>query len=176
MFQISKSHLLLYREIDHPNFVKILAFIESDNLDRSMMLILEQISCNSLAHIMYNQKERLNSLQICTILHQVVLGLQYLHDASIVHNYINAQSIYSLESKVVIGDLQYAQDIRLKRIPISSIVSQLPWMAPAQADGAIPDVASDIYRYTVKFILISFPCLISYYFSHITYFHNCLIA
>lgn len=135
------------RKTQHPNLIRANGFVQPESLDGSLMLIFEPMSINSLANIIYNKEERLTSPQISEILFDVVVAMQYLHSKSIVHNYINAQSIYCMEAKSVVGDLQYAQDLNVKQMPISSITSQLPWMAPAQAEGAMPDVASDIYRY-----------------------------
>ena len=138
--------LPLCRKIEHINIIKLLAYIESESLEKPRILLFEQISPISVAHILYDSKQQLSALQVCSIAYDVILALQYLHSQFIVHNYINAQCIYSLESKTIISDFQYAQDTRLRQEPISSITSQLPWMAPAQAEGALPDVASDIYR------------------------------
>ena len=124
-----------------------MAYIETDNLNRPVILLFEPVSNNSLANALYNKEESLTTLQICSVLHDVLLALQHIHSKLIIHNYINAQSVYRLDKKTVLADFQYAQDIEKKSLPISSIVSQIPWMAPAQAEGALPDVASDTYRY-----------------------------
>lgn len=143
----STINLLYRRNIEHNNIIKLLAYIESDDVIRPRLLIFEQLCGSSLARTIYDEKQQFGIHEIFNILHDVILALEYLHNQFIVHNYINAQSIYSLETKAVIGDFQYAQDTRMEQFPITSIVSQLPWMAPAQAEGALPDVASDIYRY-----------------------------
>ena len=109
--------------------------------------MFERIRGDSLSELMYNKRQPLTALEMCTTAYDIINALHYLHAQLIVHNYINAQSVYCLETKAVLGGFQHSQDTRMEQAPISSITSQLPWMAPAQAEGALPDTASDIYRY-----------------------------
>ena len=77
---------------------------------------------------------------------QVTFALKHLHEASVVHNYISARSVYDVGNRFILGDFIYAQNLQEGGKEISSVAAQLPWMAPAQINGAIPDSSSDIYR------------------------------
>ena len=101
----------------------------------------------SLASRVYSTEGALSATKVCVMILQVTLALQHLHEASIVHNYVSARSIYDVGNKLILGDFIYAQNVSEGGKEISSIAAQLPWMAPAQVSGAIPDSSSDIYRY-----------------------------
>ena len=137
---------LLNRDLHHPNVIKLIATCKADIGPPT--LVFDKVSHQNLAVTISTLQDCSKHRIICSALYQVVLALQYTHINSIVHNYVNARSVYRCgDRKFVLADFQYAQRMTDKLEPISSNVSQLPWMAPAQLDGADPEPSSDIYRY-----------------------------
>ncbi len=135
----------LHSEIRHPNITRLLATTIT-TATNAMTLILDPINGGSFADAIYKTNEQFTTEYICHSVIKMAEALQFLHQGSIVHNFVNAQSMYRSENNVVLGDFIYAQKLDGNTVPISDITAQVPWMAPTQANGELPDRFSDIYR------------------------------
>ena len=111
-------------------------------------LVLEQIPEKTLHHLL--QEIGKPELKFClNVLLDLSLAGDFLHRYCLTHNFINSQSVYYFPNEhVKLGNFEYSQEAD-NIAPINDIEEQLPWMAPVQIKGELPDIFSDVYRYVI---------------------------
>eukprot|EP00794_Sanderia_malayensis_P014059 gene14059-15524_t len=143
------NELEILSKLHHQNVINLLAanFTQS-SFNRPTFGIFEPIRYGNLTDAMREGKLKFTDDYVCCILLKVASAIEYIHTKSVLHNFINASSIYYGDAgKITLSDFIYAQEIDHDNKPINGITSQLPWMAPAQSRGELPEIYSDIYSF-----------------------------
>ncbi|KAL6040861.1 Protein kinase of the Mitotic Exit Network [Balamuthia mandrillaris] len=142
-----KGEIDLLKALDHPNIVKYLGLVESDN---HVNMLLEFVQNGSLLKII--QKYGVFPEQLAALhTSQVLKGLQYLHKMNVIHRDIKASNLLINKDGVVkLADFGIAIDANAEgsgdAAVASSFVEGSPyWMAPEIIELHPPTTACDIW-------------------------------
>lgn len=137
--QIMKREILLHRQLDHPNIIKLHDHMEDSE---NVYLVLEYADRGSLFYEIRRQK-RLPDDKARTYFRQVCEGVQYLHENDIIHRDIKPENIL-LDSTgcVKICDFGWCAKGTETR---TTFCGTLDYMAPEMVMGAGHTFAVDIW-------------------------------
>lgn len=129
------------KELDHPNIVKYIGFLQSKEL---FCFILEYCEGRSLYDQMKETKTSFSDEKtIAKFILQVLKGLEYLHRNSTIHRDIKAQNILTTTSGVAkLADFGIAAKATENR---GTIAGTPNWMAPEIIKGNGATTLSDIW-------------------------------
>lgn len=129
------------KELDHPNIVKYIGFLQSKEL---FCFILEYCEERSLYDQMKETKSSFSDERIIAkFILQVLNGLEYLHRNSTIHRDIKAQNILTKSSGVAkLADFGIAAKATENR---GTIAGTPNWMAPEIIKGNGATTLSDIW-------------------------------
>jgi len=118
------------KQVSHPNIVKYLDLIISDNY---LNLVLEFVDSGSLADVLQNYGVFPEPL-VCVYIAQVLKGLEHLHSFEIVHRDIKGPNILiTKEGKVKLADFGIAVSLKLDKsdhLQMNTMEGSPFWMAP----------------------------------------------
>eukprot|EP01016_Furgasonia_blochmanni_P005075 TRINITY_DN11971_c0_g1_i1.p1 TRINITY_DN11971_c0_g1~~TRINITY_DN11971_c0_g1_i1.p1 ORF type:complete len:412 (-),score=74.54 TRINITY_DN11971_c0_g1_i1:281-1516(-) len=125
--------MLLLNLLDHPN---ILSYRESFTHVQEIWLIFDFLECGSMERIvekLFSEGIR-DEILIATILREVLLGIQYLHQNQQIHRDIKAANILiGADGNVCLSDFGLAAKLKYGK-KRSSFVGSPCWMAPEVLD------------------------------------------
>eukprot|EP00027_Filamoeba_sp_ATCC50430_P004707 CAMPEP_0168563694 /NCGR_PEP_ID=MMETSP0413-20121227/12816_1 /TAXON_ID=136452 /ORGANISM="Filamoeba nolandi, Strain NC-AS-23-1" /LENGTH=714 /DNA_ID=CAMNT_0008595251 /DNA_START=275 /DNA_END=2416 /DNA_ORIENTATION=- len=134
-----KKELSLLRNLNHPNIVRLLDYVESDE---SINLVFEYAENGSLSDVMKKFGAFPESV-VALYIDQVLEGLNYLHSMGVVHRDIKGSNILITKTGIVkLADFGVASTIG----EINHVAGSPYWMAPEVIeDSAQLLSASDIW-------------------------------
>ena len=90
-FQLNKNALEIVEEISHPHIVRVYELLE----DRANFhIVMELMQGGSLQDQITNSPSgHLSELQSVSVIHQILLGLHFMHGMGIMHCDINAENV-----------------------------------------------------------------------------------
>ena len=137
--QVMKREILLHRQLDHPNIIKLHDHMEDND---NVYLVLEYADRGSLFYEIRRQK-RLSEDKARTYFRQVCEGVQYLHENDIIHRDIKPENIL-LDSTgcLKICDFGWCAKGTETR---TTFCGTLDYMAPEMVMGAGHTFAVDIW-------------------------------
>ncbi len=132
-----------------PRIVRIFETGETTLFDgqpqRTAYLVMELLNGQTLRAYL-NHHGTLGFQPACTILHEVALALQTLHEAGIVHRDVKPDNIMILpDGSVKLMDLGAARQAGHVTKSKRQVLGTLGYLAPEQGRGRAPDPRSDIY-------------------------------
>ena len=137
--QVMKREILLHRQLDHPNIIKLYDHMEDTD---NVYLVLEYADRGSLFYEIRRQK-RLPEDKARTYFRQVCEGVQYLHENDVIHRDIKPENIL-LDSTgcLKICDFGWCAKGTETR---TTFCGTLDYMAPEMVMGAGHTFAVDIW-------------------------------
>ena len=91
-----KQEIMILKQLNHPNIVKFLDYIETTN---TIFIIMEYISKTTLKTFLTNNKNSINEETASTIMKHLLHAIQYIHSKNICHRDIKPENImFSNES------------------------------------------------------------------------------
>lgn len=143
-----KQEMELVGQMDHPNVVRASDAGEKNGI---FYLVMEYLSGCDLSHLA-TRKGRLESAFACELISQAALGLDYIHDKTLIHRDIKPSNLMlTTAGQLKILDLGLARfDLdnadRHEKTPNGYAVGTYAYMAPEQATaGRQVDGRADIY-------------------------------
>eukprot|EP01114_Cavostelium_apophysatum_P016121 TRINITY_DN4535_c0_g1_i1.p1 TRINITY_DN4535_c0_g1~~TRINITY_DN4535_c0_g1_i1.p1 ORF type:complete len:719 (+),score=188.75 TRINITY_DN4535_c0_g1_i1:331-2487(+) len=137
------SELELLQSFDHRNIVKILGFVKSP---KDLAFILEFMENGSLTKTL-KQLGSFPEFMVASYMRQILNGMVYLHERSIIHRDIKGDNmLISSDGRVCLGDFGLA-----KKIDVDSpdedvdVVGTPYWLAPEVILMSAQTTASDIW-------------------------------
>ncbi len=134
--------------LQHPNIARIYEFVRSDDIE---FVVREAPEGESLDDFLAWRHPRGRQLQRIAL--QIASAFQAAHDAGIVHGPLDPTAIFLTEAgRIGICDFGFGI---LEPPPASeqerlmSFGKSAPYISPEQADGARPDVRSDVFSFGV---------------------------
>eukprot|EP01089_Gocevia_fonbrunei_P002654 TRINITY_DN12570_c0_g1_i2.p1 TRINITY_DN12570_c0_g1~~TRINITY_DN12570_c0_g1_i2.p1 ORF type:complete len:571 (+),score=72.45 TRINITY_DN12570_c0_g1_i2:74-1786(+) len=139
----------LLKRLDHPNIVKYVALVESDN---HVNLILEYIEAGSLLHLLKEFGDMPEAI-ISVYIKQVLNGLKYLHSEKVIHRDIKASNILiTSEGVIKLADFGIATTEQTNKsnretldLDSSFLLGSPFWLAPEVIELGPPSPACDIW-------------------------------
>jgi serine/threonine protein kinase len=132
----------LLRTLDHKCILKIFECIETDDY---LCLVLEFMENGSLASVL-DKFGPLPEALVISYLHQILVGLQYLHEHNVLHRDIKAANILiNKDGDIKVADFGVAEQINKDASARYSVVGTPYWMAPEVIEMQVPCAASDIW-------------------------------
>ncbi|KAI9348024.1 kinase-like domain-containing protein [Obelidium mucronatum] len=136
MIDCLRSEILLLNELNHENVVRYLGFDIENTL---VSVFLEYVGGGSIAS-MIAKFGKFDEPITQSLLHQIINGLEYLHDRCIIHRDIKGANILvTMEGSVKISDFGISKKNELNRAyQINSkmeFVGSVFWMAPEMSGG-----------------------------------------
>ena len=146
--------------IRHPNVVDVTDFGKSP--DGVFFLVMEYVEGETLYHLL-RREGTVTPQRACTIMRQVVAGVEAAHDEGILHRDLKPANIFLMQQKrktggedgfVKVGDFGLAKIVNAERSEVTSdsgpasrgIIGTPEYMAPEQMQPEFPlDVRADIY-------------------------------
>jgi len=142
-----QREMLSIGRLNHPNIVRALNAGEERGVPYLVMEFIEGLDFRQLV----NESGRLHPGAACELIRQAAVGLQHIHEHSLVHRDIKpANLILARDASVKILDLGL---VRLETLPASRELTQpgmpmgtVDYMAPEQwVDPSVVDIRADIY-------------------------------
>ena len=136
------------QELRHPNIARICEFVRSDDVE---FAVIEAPEGESLDDFLAWKHPRGRQLQ--RIAQQIASALQSAHAAGIVHGPLDPTAIFVTEAgKITINDFGFGilePPPASEQERLASFGKSAPYVSPEQAEGARPDVRSDIFSFGV---------------------------
>ena len=85
-----KQEIMILKQLDHPNIVKFLDYIETTN---TIFIIMEYISKTTLKTFLTNNKDSINEETASIIMKHLLHAIQYIHSKNICHRDIKPENI-----------------------------------------------------------------------------------
>ena len=85
-----KQEIMILKQLNHPNIVKFLDYIETTN---TIFIIMEYISKTTLKTFLTNNKNSINEETASTIMKHLLHAIQYIHSKNICHRDIKPENI-----------------------------------------------------------------------------------
>ena len=156
-----QREMLSIGRLNHPNIVRALNAGEERGMPYLVMEFVDGLDFRELV----NQSGRLMPEAACELIRQAAVGLQHIHEHSLVHRDIKpANLILDRDGMVKILDLGL---VRLEALPMARELTRpgtpmgtVDYMAPEQwADPSAVDIRADIYALgcTLYFLLTGHP-------------------
>ena len=137
-----QSELSLLKRLKHPSIVPYLdSFVDSK---KALYIVMEFAENGSLLDIVKNYGP-LNEMITTIYLSQVLEGLQYLHNQSIIHRDIKAANILMKGDGAKLADFGLAIDLDKYGHTLREAAGSPYWMAPEVINGDPIDCKSDIW-------------------------------
>jgi len=136
-----KKEAEILKRLNHPNIVKIFAFVETPN---TLYFVLEYVECGSLAGLLKKFGVFPEQL-IASYTAQILQGLKYLHGEGIIHRDIKGDNILiTKDGMVKLADFGTAklEDAEKKT---QTVVGTPYWMAPEVIEMSACGPTSDIW-------------------------------
>ena len=143
----------------HPNIVQFFGVCYPPSSGHLPRLVMELLHC-SLTGFLENNSEILHKIKL-SILHDISLGLRFLHTSSppIIHRDLSSNNVLISRGYVAkIGDLGTARFLKPHNQAQLSKVSQLT-KAPGTVDFMPPEVMFDNPQYGTSLDVFSFACV-----------------
>jgi len=122
-----EMEIRLLQNLDHPNIVKYLDSIRSDDV---LNIMLEFVENGSLSSLLVKFGGKFPEQLVSHYITQVLKGLQYLHQQGVIHRDIKGANILSTkEGQVKLADFGVATKLNETR-KSDSVVGTPYWMAP----------------------------------------------
>ena len=139
--------------MNHPNIVTLYDADQENGSFFITMELLEGLPLNSIL----KQRGRFGPRDTARLGLQVCAGLQYAHDAGIVHRDIKTSNLFITRDRVLkIMDFGLAKILEAVRMDGSTVIAGTPfYMAPEQASGNVADGRTDLYALGVTLFELS---------------------
>ncbi|KAJ8563969.1 hypothetical protein ON010_g7376 [Phytophthora cinnamomi] len=130
--------LALLSRLNHPHVVRLYGACHVED-DEDPFFVYERTASGSLLDYLDIKKDTITNESLWTKLHEVALGLQYLHDRNIIHGNLNCDSVLVTANGVA----------KLRNIggSVTGNDDFLPWSAPELLLGSPPSFKGDIYAF-----------------------------
>lgn len=144
----------------HPNIVQVLDF---DTINSHPYLVMEYVPGVSLATYLselHSKDQKLELLQVKTLIDELADALQYAHETGIIHRDIKPSNILLTSRSVpvekdkplpadvqpVLTDFGLVRFLNSPRQTVTGVIAGTPaYMSPEQARGEITDARADVY-------------------------------
>jgi serine/threonine protein kinase len=137
-----RGEVALLRTLDHKCILRIFDCVETDE---NLCLVLEFMENGSLASVL-DKFGPLPEVLVISYLHQILIGLQYLHEHGVLHRDIKAANILiNKDGDIKVADFGVAEQINKDASARYSVVGTPYWMAPEVIEMHAPTAASDIW-------------------------------
>ena len=138
------NEIALLASADHTNIVKLFG---CHRIGREFYLVMEYMAGGKLTDlldddggIIFEEKE------IATIMREVLIGLQYLHQDGCMHRDIKSDNVLlNREGSVKLGDFGFATSLSNPASKRKTMVGTPYWMAPEVARGDPYDMKADVW-------------------------------
>jgi len=139
--------------MNHPNIVTL---YDADQENGSFFITMELLEGLPLNAIL-KQRTRFGPRDTARLGLQICAGLQYAHDAGIVHRDIKTSNLFITRERVLkIMDFGLAKILEAVRDGGSTVIAGTPfYMAPEQASGNVADGRTDLYALGVTLFELS---------------------
>jgi len=132
----------LLQQLDHPNIVKIYEVV---NTRKKVYFILEYVNQGDLFKKLKQNGGSFPEPVVSKYIHQVLLGINYLHTQNIIHRDIKAANLLIDSSgNIKLGDFGTAKLVDSTQKAMTAIGTPF-WMAPEIIDLASCSVKADIW-------------------------------
>ena len=149
------SEIMILKELDHPNIVKIIEYFETSN---SLFIVMELIEGNPLVEYIIQHMKSLSQANIAAILIQLLTALTYIHSRSVVHRDIKSENILFDGKVATLIDFGMSRNLKNKK-GFEEVEGTALYMAP-EVIKASGTEKSDIWSCGVLFYMLvsgSFP-------------------
>jgi calcium-dependent protein kinase len=149
------SEIMLLKDLDHPNIVKIIEYFESSN---SLFIVMELIEGKPLIEYIVSNMKSLSQATIAAVLTQIMSALAYLHSRSIVHRDIKSENVLFNGKVATLVDFGLSRHLKKKR-GFEEVEGTTLYMAPEVIKSSGTE-KSDIWACGVIFYILvsgSFP-------------------
>ncbi|HRQ19105.1 MAG TPA: serine/threonine-protein kinase [Agriterribacter sp.] len=138
-----QQEALALAKLNHPNITHLYAFIPRGD---TYWMVMEYVKGNTLEEWLH-KKGAMSSLMACSMVSQLLNGLEHAHRKGIIHRDLKPANIMiSEEGEVKIMDFGIARIRNSQRLTQQGkSVGTLEYMAPEQIQGKEGDELSDIY-------------------------------
>lgn len=121
--------ITLLKKMDHPNIVKLLDVLSSDN---KVSLVLEYVEYNLEKFILLDPPKTQDPKVIKRLLHSILSGVLYCHENRIIHRDLKLDNllINSQDSVVKLADFGLAREVDTPPVPHTKKVGNLYHRAP----------------------------------------------
>jgi len=139
--------------MNHPNIVTL---YDADQENGSFFITMELLEGLPLSAIL-KQRGRFGPRDTARLGLQICAGLQYAHEAGIVHRDVKTSNLFVTRDRVLkIMDFGLAKILEAVRMDGSTIIAGTPfYMAPEQASGNVADGRTDLYALGVTLFELS---------------------
>lgn len=145
-----KQEAVMLSSLDHPNIVKFLNYVETDE---GVFLIMEYVDGMTLEDFINKKNGLIVEKRAYPMMKEILSAFTYAHSRGIVHRDIKPSNIFlNQEGHVKVMDFGIAQIVSESSNSESNVVMGTPeYMSPEQVYGKAIDQRSDIYSLGVLF-------------------------
>uniref|UniRef100_A0A0N5C326 non-specific serine/threonine protein kinase n=1 Tax=Strongyloides papillosus TaxID=174720 RepID=A0A0N5C326_STREA len=155
--QWALNEVSLLSQLDHPN---IISYYDSFEEDGILMIEMEYADGGNLGQFLMMQEEYLNEDVIWFIFTQIVDGVSYLHQNSILHRDLKTANIFlTKKNEVKIGDFGISKIMgtNTKIDGASTVIGTPYYISPEMCEGKSYNESTDIW--SMGCILYEMACL-----------------
>jgi len=149
------SEIMMLKDLDHPNIVKIIEYFESSNC---LFIVMELIEGKPLIEYIIRNMKSLSQANIAAILTQILSAMAYLHSKSIVHRDIKSENVLFDGKVATLVDFGLSRNLKNKR-GFEEVEGTALYMAPEVIKSSGTE-KGDIWACGVMFYILvsgSFP-------------------
>ncbi len=138
-----RSEAQTLARLNHPNIATVFSLVEDDT---DLHLVMEYVEGETLAHVL-KTRPRMDVPDCFALYHQALEGMQYAHEAGVVHRDLKPQNLMvNGRGLLKVLDFGIARVDGTRRITRTGLLVGTPeYMAPEQVRGGDGTVASDVY-------------------------------
>ncbi|XP_048462416.1 serine/threonine-protein kinase 31 isoform X2 [Rhincodon typus] len=100
----------------------------------------------------------LTSEELCKVMQGVAVGLQTLHNSSIVHGALHPHNVFAVNrERGIVGDFDFTKSADQRNIATWMVADKLELVAPEVRNGQAAVPASDVFAYGCLLLWLNFP-------------------